>query len=126
MPRTVPQWIGKTDDTSVPPRVRLRIWERCGGYCMVCDRKLRPGDVWEVDHAKALIDGGENREDNLWVVCKPCHTAKTAFEVAIKSKVYRTKAKHLGIKRRKSRPIPGSKGSGFRKRMNGTVIRENK
>ena len=29
--RSVPEWIGKTDDTPAPPRVRLRVLERCEG-----------------------------------------------------------------------------------------------
>jgi hypothetical protein len=28
MPRSRPEWRGKTDDDPVPPRVRLRIFER--------------------------------------------------------------------------------------------------
>jgi len=34
MPRSIPEWIGRIDDTPVPPRVRLRALERFGriGY----------------------------------------------------------------------------------------------
>ena len=33
MPRSVPEWVGRTDDTPVPPRVRLRVLERFGRRC---------------------------------------------------------------------------------------------
>ena len=40
MIRTTPEWIGKTDDTPVPPHVRLRIFERFGGICCECTIKI--------------------------------------------------------------------------------------
>jgi 5-methylcytosine-specific restriction protein A len=33
MPRSVAEWIGKTDNTPVPPRVKMRIFERHNGRC---------------------------------------------------------------------------------------------
>lgn len=114
MPRTVPEWRGKTPDTPIPPRVRLRVWERAAGCCGECNRKLGAGEKWQVDHRLPLILGGEHREENLRVICSWCHEGKTGQEMAFKSKVYHRAAKHLGIKRRKGRPMPGSKGSGWK------------
>jgi 5-methylcytosine-specific restriction protein A len=34
----------------------------------------------EVDHVLSLRAGGENSEDNLQGLCKPCHSAKTTRE----------------------------------------------
>lgn len=50
MTRSVPEWVGKTDDTKVPPRVRLRCFEREGGICHLSGIKIRAGDSWELDH----------------------------------------------------------------------------
>jgi 5-methylcytosine-specific restriction enzyme A len=42
------------------------------------------------------------------------------------AKAKRQQRAHLGAKARKSRPIPGSRASGLRKRMDGTVERREK
>lgn len=98
MRRVLPEWIGKTPDTAIPPRVRLRVFERYGGRCYLCTRKLGPGDRWDCDHVVALaIWTGEphgNRESNLAPACTVCHREKTAQDVADKSRAYRIKAKH--------------------------------
>jgi 5-methylcytosine-specific restriction protein A len=65
MSRSVPEWIGKTDDTPPPPRVRLRVFEAHNGKCHLTGRKIGPADQWDVDHVLALANGGENRESNL-------------------------------------------------------------
>ena len=120
--RAVPEWVGATPDTDIPPRVRLRVWERDLGQCQECTRKII-GKDWVCDHATALINGGENRERNLRVICGWCdRKVKTPADVAEKSKVARVKGKRLGTQRRGA-PIPGSKRSGWRKRLDGTVER---
>lgn len=96
--RSVPIWRGKTDDAAVPPRVRLRIFEREHGRCWISHRKIMPGDAWDLDHRVALINGGSHSEDNLFPALRDKHRAKTADDVAEKSKVYRVRAKHLGIR----------------------------
>lgn len=95
--RALPEWIGATPDTPAPPRVRLRVFEAYGGRCYLSGRKIMPGDAWELDHIKALTNGGENRETNLAPALKEKHREKTAEDVALKSKTYRQRAKHLGI-----------------------------
>ena len=42
---------------------------------------------------------------------------------AEKSKVYRKTAKHIGVSLRKGPPMPGSRDSSFKRRMDGTVER---
>lgn len=96
MSRTVPEWIGKTPDAKVPPRVRLRIFEREGGVCHLSGRKIQPGELWELDHKEALINGGEHRESNLFPALKDKHREKTAADVAEKAAIYSRKARHIG------------------------------
>lgn len=117
MARAVEEWIGRDDDTPVPERVKLRVFTRFEGRCHRSGRKIMAGDPWDVDHVLAICNGGENRESNLAPILRgKVHKAKTAEDVAIKSKVARTRAKHLGIH---------PKGKGWnrrlRKRMNGKV-----
>lgn len=120
MSRSVIEWIGASDDQAIPPRVKVRVFTAFGGRCAVCDLpiagKLRPA----YDHRIALINGGENRESNLQLLCVPDHQVKTRVDVGDKARVYRKRLKALGL-RPKGRPMPGSKLSRFRKRMNGQV-----
>jgi len=100
------EWIGKTPDTPVPLRVRVRQFERDGGICQCgCDWPIFAGDKWETDHKVAIINGGENRESNLRTLLKSHHKTKTAADVAEKAKVYRKRLNHLGLKRRKGPKI---------------------
>ena len=124
MSRSTDEWIGKTDDTAIPPRVKERIARAACDHCVKRDRKvgekLRP----ELDHGTPLILGGQNRESNIQLLCHECHGAKTKLDVKLKAKVARVRTKlSLGIKTAKGRPMPGSKASGLRKRMDGTVER---
>lgn len=123
MTRSVKEWIGKTDDTPVPPRVRDRVFQAKGGKCHKCGRPINPHKPWTCEHVIAIINGGANREKNLDCTCEFCLPEKNAADVAEKSKTYAMRSKHLGIKPRQSRPLPGTRASGWRRRMNGTVER---
>lgn len=103
--RAVPEWIGATDDTPVPPRVRLRVFDRYGGKCYLSGHKIRPGDAWEIEHVIAIATGGENRESNLAPALKDKHREKTDDDMAIKSKIARLRAKHLGTYPKSKRPL---------------------
>lgn len=95
MTRTTDEWIGKSDDTVPPPRVRLRVFDAHGGKCYLCPHKIRAGEYWQLDHVKAIINGGENRESNLKPACRNCCYRKTAKDTAEKSDVADKRKKHL-------------------------------
>lgn len=111
MARSVALWVGKTDDTPAPPRVRLRVWDRCGGKCHRCGRKIPVGDAWILEHLVALINSGRNAEDNLCLTCSWCKPLKDREDAAEKSEVARVKAKHI-LPRKPS----GLRGGGFPRR----------
>ena len=122
MARLIKEWRGKNDGTPVPPRVKLRIIARYGEHCPKCGRQLRAGHT-EFDHIRALINGGANSEFNIEPLCDvPCHKAKTRADVAIKSKTYKRRAAHLGIKRKRSSFATNRDGI-WKKKMDGTVVR---
>lgn len=102
MSREVLEWIGKNDDATIPPRVRLRVFERHGGVCHLSGQRIRAGDLWDVDHVVALVNGGSHRESNLAPALRDKHREKTKADVAEKSRVYRKRAKHLGVKKPRS------------------------
>jgi 5-methylcytosine-specific restriction protein A len=110
MSRAVPLWVGSSDDAKVPPRVRIRIFEREGGRCWISGRRIGPADLWDLDHKVALINGGSHSEDNLFPALRDKHREKTAEDVALKSKTARIRAKHLGIH---PKPIRRLQGQGF-------------
>ena len=97
--REVPEWWGKDDNTPIPERVADRIVARAHSCCQICGNRVRFGG--QIDHVVALINGGENREDNLQFLCKPCHTAKTGQDVALKAKSYRKRKKLGPIEKRR-------------------------
>lgn len=121
--RTVEEWIGATDDTPVPPRVRLRVLDNFGQRCDInangCGRLIRPGDKWTCDHVKALINGGSNREKNLHPLCSWCVPAKDKADVAEKSNTYQKRLSYFGMKPRKGRPMIGTVASGIKRRIGG-------
>jgi len=121
MSRATPEWIGKSDDTMPPPRVRLRVFDAHGGICHITGRKITPADKWDLDHVIALCNGGENREGNLAPAIHTAHKAKTAQDVAQKSKDRRVRAKHLGAPKSVA-TIPGSKASKWKRKIDGTVV----
>jgi len=101
MARAVKEWIGKTPDSKVPPRVRLRIWEREHGICWLSGRKILTGEPWDLDHKIALVNGGEHRESNLFPALRDKHKAKTRVDVAEKAEVAAKAKKHIGADRPK-------------------------
>jgi 5-methylcytosine-specific restriction enzyme A len=115
MPRSVSEWIAKNDDSPIPPRVRLRVFERYGGICYLSSRQIRPGDVWAVDHIVSLINGGEHRESNLAPVLVEPHKKKTKADLAEKAIVAKKRKTHLGIRAKKRK-------MGYRK-FNGEVVK---
>lgn len=95
MPRRVPEWIGKTPDTKVPDRVRVRVFEFYDGVCQLCGAPILLPKDYVADHRYPLISGGANRETNLQPVHFWCHKAKTVQDVAFKARSYRTRCRRI-------------------------------
>ena len=122
MPRELKPWVGKSDDEAIPARVKLRVFDRCNGRCSNCGVRIGGSIRPAFDHVVALINGGSNSESNLQLLCLPCHSQKTRSDVAQKTVTYRIRLRHLGIKPRKSRPMPGSRASKFKRKITGEVV----
>lgn len=124
MSRSTPEWIGATDDSAIPARVRLRVFERHEGRCHISGRKIMPGDLWDLDHVIALCnwtgEGHGNRESNLAPALRDKHREKTAADVAEKSRVYRKRAKAIGAARKER------KTSRFVRKLDGTTVERNR
>jgi 5-methylcytosine-specific restriction protein A len=96
MSRSIKEWIGKDDDTAIPPRVKIRVKSRANDCCQACGVRVRYGG--QIDHIEAVKFSSEtrplNRESNLQFLCGPCHRLKTGEDVAQKSREAKTQ-KHL-------------------------------
>lgn len=64
-------------------KIRLRIRERDLYTCQSCKIAVQAGIV---DHKVALINGGNNADDNLQLLCESCHTDKTNLDLGYKVK----------------------------------------
>lgn len=124
--RKVPEWRGKTPDAPLPPHVFTRLYRAQNGRCPVCTRLLQPGNITR-EHLKPISMGGENREGNIELWCtEPCSAAKTPQEARSRAKADRVLGRQIGAKaavRARSRPIPGSRTSGWKHKVNGTWVR---
>lgn len=118
MARTVEEWIGKTDDQKVPPRVRQRVFDRHNGICHLTGRKIQPGERWELEHVHALILGGQHRESNMAPALAAAHKVKTATEMKVKAKIARVRKKHIGI----AKPKSSLSHPNLKRLMDGTVV----
>lgn len=87
-----------------------------------CDQPLGPANTF-FEHI--ICDGlrKDNSLENAAVLTKTCWARKTKWDLTTVSTAKRKADRNDGIRTRKGPPMPGSKASGFRRRMNGTVER---
>jgi 5-methylcytosine-specific restriction enzyme A len=97
-------------------KTKVLAWKRASGLCEEC--RSKPGK--EYDHVRTLAEGGDNTLENCRLLCGVCHKAKTGKDVGRIRKADRQFRAHAGIKRT-TRPMPGSKRSRWRKRLDGSV-----
>ena len=118
-------YLEKVKRKSLSGKKKLEIFKSHNGVCHICGGKIGATrtESWEVEHIIPLWQGGEDEEQNMAPAHTVCHKPKSNKEATERAKSNRIHAKHFGYKAKKSRPIPGSKASGLRKRMDGTVER---
>lgn len=92
--------------------------------CHYCKQRIDPvRDEWRADHIRRHAEGGEESAENLWpihTVCDLTHKAPQDTREVAKGKRYRDK--YYGIRQSKN-PMPGSKRSGWKRKMDGTVVK---
>lgn len=118
--RAVPEWVGATPDSAIPPKVRLRVLLRHNRTCYLSGRLITAADKWDVDHVQALANGGENRETNLAPALRDKHREKTAADVAQKAKADRNLKRHMGVRGLKQ----AIRSPGFAKRDRSQRLRD--
>lgn len=109
-----------------PVKVRKAAYERSGGKCECCGRPFgkHPKERPHYDHVLPDFLGGKPTLENCEVLRRDCHEAKTARDDTPKfAKVRREDKRRKGWQAPK-RKIPGSKGTGFKKKLSGKVIKQ--
>ena len=103
-------------------RTKAKAFHRAGGNCDGCGGRLYVGKfAYDHDNPDGLT--GDPTLENCRVLCTACHSVKTTTQdVPRIAKAKRREAKHIGAKAPRN-PMPGSKHSRWRKRMDGTVER---
>ncbi len=117
--RSVPEWHGRTDDSKVPDRVKIRVFERYHGACYRSGIKIKPGDKWQCDHVISLANGGSHSEGNLAPILVQPHKEKTREDRKIQSRIYKIRKRHLGLRKPKGKPMAGSRSSNWKRKLNG-------
>ena len=103
-------------------KTKQSAWDRCAGYCE-CGCRQKIVGTPEYHHNVHAAIGGGNDLDNCMVLSVKCHRLRTnKLDVPQIAKTKRISEKRVGIKKT-SRPMPGSRASGLRKRMDGRVER---
>lgn len=106
-------------------KTRLAVWDRCGGHCERCGRKIVGKLKPEYDHIVPKNRGGDNTLENCACLCNECHDLKTFKpidgDVPQYAKSERIRKRAAGVARAPSRPIPGSRRSRLKKKVNGQV-----
>lgn len=65
---------------------RLRLWS-ADPCCARCGRLTDWPGGFQADHIVPLFKGGEDDEENMQVLCIPCHEAKTNEDLSRTAKV---------------------------------------
>ena len=103
---------------------RLNLFLKRKGTCASCYQKIDAGKAWDIDHILPLALGGTNESNNLQILCKPSHQSKTSqSDIPRIAKTKRLKARHLGARSPSTRPIPGSRHSPWKRKLDGSVVR---
>jgi len=106
------------------PTRRARIFQAHGGVCHICGQVIDgTRERWDADHVIALEISGDDSDENLRPAHEACHRAKTSMEDAPTiAKAKRVQRKHFGAHRPKA-TIPGSRGTKWKRTLDGRTVR---
>jgi len=121
------RWRIPEDRKPLSRKEYAEIFLRQDGRCPCCGQRLevkgaREVEVWD-EHVRPLWAGGTNELCNRELWCKPCTKPKTAAEATARAKSNAVRDKHIGAVKPKSRPIPGSRASAWKRKMDGTLVK---
>lgn len=71
-----------TNERNLNEGIKRDIRRRDGNCCVICGSAVK----LEVDHMRALMNGGSNSPTNLATLCDDCHTEKTRMDNSLRRK----------------------------------------
>jgi len=112
---------------AIPRAIIREVMARSEGRCEALGCSVIGVDL---DHTIPVALGGKNMTDNIKLLCRDCHYAKSKLDVKMIAKADRQGARSGQQKRRKEKTVkrgPRIESRGFdrryKKKMNGEVIR---
>ncbi len=85
---------------------RTRRFEAHKGVCVICKHAIDvPKDRWIAEHIIPLGLGGKDEDENIGPAHETCAAAKTKLDIAAITKAKNVKAKYIGAKQARARPI---------------------
>ncbi|WP_457092928.1 HNH endonuclease [Microvirga sp. P5_D2] len=123
MPYIEVEDVGTTPRRKMTPNRRLQVWEKTGGACVLCYRKIDGvRERWIAEHIRALELGGADTLENMGPAHEACAVGKTQDDHRRAAKAKRQKIQHIGAYGSK-RPLPGGKHSPWKRKVSGRVVR---
>mgnify|MGYP003386814677 CR=1 FL=1 len=102
---------------------KLKMFIEHEGKCCICGLKIDGvKQAWD-EHVDPLWRDGTNEMQNRRPAHIACARGKTADEATERNKGQRIAEKHFGAKERKGRPMPGTKASGWKRKINGETVK---
>lgn len=108
----------------ISTRDRLAVYTDANGICHICSLPITAGQGFEISHPIPLELGGADDKSNWRPAHRRCHRLLTAtVDIPNIAKAKRREARFLGAEAPSSRPLIGSKASGWKRKMNGELVR---
>lgn len=118
------QYIAPTKRRSMSKARRVRIFLRDNGVCCICSRQIRHGEPWIIEHPDPVALGGSDDDEHLHPAHEKCRRVKDKEDIARIAKRNRIiDSGYVGEGKRKSRPMPGTRASGWKRKMSGEWVR---
>lgn len=91
--------MSRPSDAEFTNLTKARAFERDGGSCKKCTRKVGVGyEPAEFDHIKPVWEGGDASLDNCRTLCRECHLQVTGVQAGQRAKARKHQKKQAGIK----------------------------
>jgi len=122
MPYVGVEDLGTIARRKLTPHRRLKVWEKTGGVCVLCDRAIDGArERWIAEHIRALELGGGDDLENLGPAHEACAIEKTRDDHRRAAHAKRQKIRFIGAEVSK-RPMPFGRASPWKRTMSGRII----